>query len=108
MLKIVSLILAIGFVHSVTFDRPCRTIQQYGNAHAPFDASRFLGTWYEVERYENEFQTAGDCVTAQYTLASGILNILNTKKLVTDGRWETDNGWAVVSFPNESPVRGML
>lgn len=108
MLRIISLVIAIGFVNSVTFDRPCRTVDQYGGAHAPFDATRFIGLWFEIERYENEFQTAGDCVTAQYTLNAGVVSILNTKKLVTDGNWETDNGWAVVSFPDETPVRGML
>lgn len=33
-----------------------------------FNLDAYLGTWYEIQRYEQEFQLSLDCATAEYTL----------------------------------------
>ncbi|XP_005108261.1 apolipoprotein D isoform X2 [Aplysia californica] len=35
---------------------------------AAFDPSRYLGTWYEYERFDNWFEAGMDCVRAEYGL----------------------------------------
>lgn len=60
-----------------------------------------------LQRYENQFQDGGDCVTSQYTNnADGSITALYTKLL--DAVWQSESliGW--LSFPDESPLRGML
>lgn len=34
-----------------------------------FNLPEYLGRWYEIQRYEADFQASLDCVTAQYSLA---------------------------------------
>lgn len=44
----------------------------------PVDVERYLGTWYELARYEQGFQKGCDGVTAQYARkADGNISVLN-------------------------------
>lgn len=65
--------------------------------------------WYEIYRYQNEFQPNGNCVTAKYTPNGSGVNVLNTMvvfnfkitingtaKLADDANGE---GKLVVNFP---------
>ncbi|XP_019930995.3 lazarillo protein-like [Aedes albopictus] len=65
---------------------PCRNLA----VENQFKVDQYMGTWYEVKRYENENQPSGDCVTAQYTLNSTSMEVAveNTMKLL----------------PNQSPL----
>lgn len=40
----------IGLAQAEIFNRACRTVEQYGNAHAPFTPEKYLGLWFEIER----------------------------------------------------------
>ncbi|KAG6439756.1 hypothetical protein O3G_MSEX001052 [Manduca sexta] len=43
-----------------------------------FDASRYLGKWYEAEKYFFLFEFGGKCITADYKLKdNGAINVLN-------------------------------
>lgn len=61
-------------------------------------------------RYDDPFQVGGHCVTAQYSLHGTLegVQVVNTKFDINDNLWESDLGRAVVSFPDETPVRGLL
>ncbi|KAI5755179.1 hypothetical protein M8J77_014736 [Diaphorina citri] len=58
-----------------------------------FDMSRFLGTWYETERYVNIFEAGSRCVKTNYTkavdgrflVASEIMNRFTGVKRVLEG-----------------------
>ncbi|KAM9323113.1 apolipoprotein D-like [Pholidichthys leucotaenia] len=58
-----------------------------------FDAARYLGLWYEIQRLPHTFQK-GQCSTASYSLASpGLVGVLN-RELLPDGTIDSINGFA--------------
>ena len=58
-----------------------------GNAAVPLparavDLNRYLGVWYEIARYENQFETGCEGVTAEYRLrADGLVQVTNTCRM---------------------------
>ena len=57
-----------------------------------FDLSRYLGTWYEIARFDHSFERGLDNVMAEYTLRDdGMVNVINSgwkndKKNVAKGK----------------------
>ncbi|XP_038151899.1 apolipoprotein Da, duplicate 2 [Cyprinodon tularosa] len=67
---------------------------------ANFDASRYLGKWYEIQKLPTNFQK-GQCATATYTLKSpGVISVLNSE-LLDDGTINSVVGSAKVKDPAE-------
>ncbi|RVE62051.1 hypothetical protein OJAV_G00177010 [Oryzias javanicus] len=67
---------------------------------ANFDASRYLGKWFEFSRLPTSFQV-GQCSTAFYTLkAPGVIEVLNSE-LLDDGTVNSIVGTAKVKDPAE-------
>ncbi|CAG5896516.1 apolipoprotein Da, duplicate 2 [Menidia menidia] len=65
-----------------------------------FDASRYLGRWYEIQKLPTSFQK-GQCSNALYTLkAPGVIGVLNSE-LLDDGTVNTAIGTAKVKDPAE-------
>ncbi|TWW73654.1 apolipoprotein D-like [Takifugu flavidus] len=65
-----------------------------------FDAARYLGTWYEIQRLPHRFQM-GQCSTANYSLKSpGVVGVLN-RELRADGTVDAISGTAVAKDPSE-------
>lgn len=63
-----------------------------------FDANRYLGLWYEVEKYPFIFTIGGKCVTAEYGLRSdGKISVFN--KQIRNGREDTIIGSARLTKP---------
>lgn len=63
-----------------------------------FDAHRYLGLWYEVEKYPFIFTLGGKCITAEYGLRSdGKVSVFN--KQIRNGREDTIIGSARLSKP---------
>ena len=62
------------------------------------ELKRYMGRWYEVARYENEFETDCEGVTADYSLRpDGKVQVVNTcRKGAVDGEVETAEGAAEV------------
>lgn len=73
-----------------------------------FDAVRYVGRWYELQRIDNTFQLGGECAAALYSANSdGSIRVENYQ-LNPDKTRQTEIGRAVVAYPNERPVRGIL
>ncbi|XP_030017014.1 apolipoprotein D-like isoform X2 [Sphaeramia orbicularis] len=65
-----------------------------------FDAARYLGTWYDIQRLPHSFQK-GECSTATYSLKSpGVVGVLN-RELLPDGSINTISGSAWAKDPSE-------
>ncbi len=43
-----------------------------------FELELYMGKWYELARYSNNFQSDCICSTAEYTLQNDSVNVLNT------------------------------
>ncbi|KAM6918458.1 apolipoprotein D-like [Xenentodon cancila] len=67
---------------------------------ANFDASRYLGKWYEIQKLPTAFQK-GQCTTANYSLTGpGEIKVLNSE-LLDDGTIHSVIGTAKVKDPTE-------
>ncbi|XP_075875865.1 apolipoprotein D-like [Nelusetta ayraudi] len=65
-----------------------------------FDAARYLGTWYDIEKLPHTFQK-GECSTATYSLKSpGVVGVLN-RELLADGTINSISGSAMSKDPFE-------
>lgn len=104
-------IIAIAFfaaVNGLEFDRPCRFDQVSPNVKTGFQVPAYLGTWYEVKRYEAQNQTGLDCVNARYSLSSDGSVVVDNTGWTSQGRFIQFIGRAEVAFPNQVPLPGKL
>lgn len=74
---------------------PCRVLPVEGQ----FNATAYMGTWYEIKRYENAEQPNGDCVTAHYTLIENTMEVTveNTMKVLPNQQPLVARGRAVLA-----------
>ena len=67
-----------------------------------FDLSRYLGTWYEIAKYDHNFEKGMDNAMAQYILQDdGTVVVLNTAW--KDGQFEIAQGKAKYPDPKNHP-----
>lgn len=60
-----------------------------------FDASRYLGTWYEIARLDNSFERGLTRVTATYSAREdGGIDVLNRGYDAAKGKWSEAHGRA--------------
>uniref|UniRef100_UPI0037E9A89D apolipoprotein D-like n=1 Tax=Semicossyphus pulcher TaxID=241346 RepID=UPI0037E9A89D len=65
-----------------------------------FDAARYLGKWYDIQRLPHTFQK-GECCTATYSLKSpGVVGVLN-QELLADGTINAISGSAKAKDASE-------
>jgi hypothetical protein len=95
------------------FDRPCRTRDQL-QVKSGFTPLVFVGQWFEHERYEASDQFGHDCVVAEYVgnfnpdLTLRDVTVINRGRIIETGTNFEDIGVAVISFPDEVPLRAQL
>ena len=59
-----------------------------------------MGTWYELNRYENPNEENGDCVTAEYNIEStGTIKVANYVKYVNNKTSSIQYGKAKLANP---------
>lgn len=92
---------------SVEYDRPCRLAEMSPRVKTGFQVAAYLGTWYEVSRYEAQNQTDFDCVMARYTA-----NLDGSVEVRNSGYFRGQNiefvGRATVAFPDQVPLPAKL
>jgi apolipoprotein D and lipocalin family protein len=72
----------------------------------PFEATRYLGKWYEIARLDHSFERGLTRVTATYGLREGGgLTVVNRGWSAKDGTWKSATGKA---FFVQGPRRGYL
>lgn len=58
-----------------------------------FDAKRYLGTWYEIARFDHRFERGLDKVTATYSLRDdGGINVINKGYNPDREMWQKTEG----------------
>lgn len=68
-----------------------------------FDLSRYLGTWYEIARFDHSFERGLDNVTAEYLFRDdGMVDVINSGW--KDGKFEVANGKAKQPDPLTDPA----
>ncbi|MEB3736003.1 lipocalin family protein [Halopseudomonas pachastrellae] len=62
---------------------------------SPFDAERYLGTWYEVARLDHGFERGLSQVTAEYKQAAdGSISVINRGCNAEEKQWDQAEGTA--------------
>lgn len=76
----------------------------------PFDADKYLGTWYEIARLDHSFERGLSQVTAEYSMRDdGGISVINRGYSKEEGEWSeaqgkayfvrgSDEGYLQVSF----------
>lgn len=73
---------------------------------SPFDTQRYLGTWYEIARFDHNFESGLEKVTATYSLRDdGGLNVVNKGYNPDRGMWQKTDG---VAYFTGDPTRAAL
>ena len=68
-----------------------------------FDLSRYLGTWYEIARYDHSFERGMTDVRAEYVLRDdGKIDVINSGWI--DGKSKTAHGKAKQPDPETDPA----
>ena len=68
-----------------------------------FDLSKYLGTWYEIARFDHSFERGMDNVTAEYNLREdGKVDVLNSGW--KDGKFRMAEGKAKQPDPLSDPA----
>ena len=77
---------------------------QYDNTPiTSFDLSRYLGTWYEIARFDHSFEKGMSGVTADYFLRDdGKVDVINSGW--KDGDYKVANGKARQPEPKKDPA----
>ena len=73
----------------------CKTIPDKIHAVRPFDKQRYLGTWYEIARFDFKFEKNLDNTTATYSINSdGSIKVINRGYNTVKNEWKEAIGKA--------------
>ena len=90
--KIISLIVVIGII--ILFNS-CASIPQKAKPVENFEVNRYLGTWYEVARFDFRFEKDLDNTSANYTLdKKGNVIVMNSGYNFVKKKWSKADGLA--------------
>lgn len=75
-----------------------------------FNFRRYLGTWYEIEWYDDEYPTSDECISVTYVEAGqGVSGFeLKTKNAKQGFHQNQFSGKAILSYPQAHPIPGQL
>lgn len=83
------LLLALGVLYAAATDRTDRT------PVGTFDLVRYMGTWYEIARYDHRFERGLEAVEAHYTLRpDGRIDVVNSGEDFHSGKRRSSRGKA--------------
>ncbi|MBF7730611.1 lipocalin family protein [Pseudomonas sp. N040] len=73
----------------------CTGLPEGVTAVQPFDANRYLGTWYEIARLDHSFERGLEQVSAHYSLREdGGIRVLNRGYSPEEQQWKEAEGKA--------------
>lgn len=94
--------------HSRLFEGQCRVRPH--PVITGFDLNKYLGVWYELEWYDDEYPTDDECLKFTYSEDSqDAIKILLEERHGNDCfRYESFKGHGLISFPNDLDLPGQL
>ncbi|MFP8894148.1 lipocalin family protein [Chryseobacterium cucumeris] len=100
---ILTLLLSLGLLNSLT---SCSSMPEKAQPVDQFDVNRYLGTWYEIARFDYRFEKDLDNAIAQYSLTEdGNVNVVNSGYNFKKDKWVSANGTA--KFRGEKNVAAL-
>ena len=91
----------------ITAFTSCRSIPKGAVAVKPFNIKKYLGTWYEIARFDFRFERNLNNTTAEYSLNdNGTVKVINRGYNYKTGKWKQVVGKAkFVSDPEEAKLK---
>lgn len=90
--KIIAITCCMGLI---TLFNSCTSIPENVKAIENFDVHQYLGTWYEIARFDSRFEKGLDNVSAQYSLnEKGNVIVLNSGYNRKKQEWKKADGLA--------------
>jgi len=90
--KILVIVVSVGLV---VFFNSCASIPKKAKAIKNFDVNKYLGTWYEIARFDFRFEKDLDNTSANYTLDKrGNVIVLNSGYNYKREEWKKADGLA--------------
>lgn len=100
---ILTLLLSFGLLNVLA---SCSSMPEKAQPVSQFDVNRYLGTWYEIARFDYRFEKDLDNAIAQYSLnADGNVNVVNSGYNFKKNKWVSANGTA--KFRGEKNVAAL-
>ncbi|XP_055605082.1 uncharacterized protein LOC129753306 [Uranotaenia lowii] len=94
-------------VGAVIYNRPCPEVGP--PVVQNFQVEPYLGRWYELQRYEQEFELNYDCSQARYGLLDDLtVSVTNSAYNLFNSSTTQLEGTAKISFPEEEYLQGKL
>lgn len=86
----------LGFLLIISlFVASCTSIPQGIEPVKNFELNKYLGTWYEIARFDHSFEEGLEAVSAQYSLLEdGGVSVTNRGFNPEEGEWEEAKGKA--------------
>ncbi|REC63763.1 hypothetical protein DRF65_03380 [Chryseobacterium pennae] len=89
---IFTLLMSFGLLNILS---SCSSMPEKAQPVNQFDVNRYLGTWYEIARFDYRFEKDLDNAMAQYSLnADGSVNVTNSGYNFKKKEWVSVNGTA--------------
>ncbi len=93
MFKISSAFIFMGFLSVITVS--CSTIPKGATAVSGFEIDRYMGTWYEIARFDFRFERDLNNTTATYSLnPDGTVKVYNRGYNYVKNQWQDVTGKA--------------
>jgi len=99
--------LGILAITSFVLLKACRTIPKNVAAVKPFYVEKYVGTWYEIARFDFKFEKGLNNTTANYSLnKDGTIKVVNRGFDYTKNLWKQSTGKAkFVSSTDEAKLK---
>jgi apolipoprotein D and lipocalin family protein len=95
MMKNKNFIPVILSIAAIIILNSCASIPKKAKPLANFEVNRYLGTWYEIARFDFRFEKDLDNTAAQYSLAdNGNVKVINSGYNYKTKQWKTAKGIA--------------
>lgn len=102
-----SALLITGIVASAFTYKKRHSIPEKAHAVTPFNAEQYLGTWYEIARFDFKFERGLNKTSANYSMnKDGSIKVINRGYDAEKGKWKEAEGKAVfVDDPNVAMLK---
>lgn len=99
-------LLSVSVLSAAILLSSCASIPKGVQAVKPFAVKKYLGTWYEMARFDYRFEKNMDNVTATYSLKeNGKIKVLNRGFNYKNEEWKSSTGKA--KFKGDSDVAAL-
>lgn len=93
--------LALTISTALNVEGPCRSVSTMKN----FDMAKYVGVWYELERYDLPVRENSDCIKSEFELQNGEFHVQDTGYNYWEGVSYTKKATGTQSTSGEAKLK---